>query len=109
MCLCPIILVFFLVQFSLRAFWLPHHKIDVVCIVIKVKALNGEGRSKRREVIVTNERYDRKTLTLWGDLAEIEAELLENIENSKSVVAFCDVKSSTFQDFVLSTTPVSSC
>ncbi|OIT36661.1 replication protein a 70 kda dna-binding subunit b [Nicotiana attenuata] len=82
---------------------------DVVCIVIKVKALNGEGRSKRREVIVMNERYDRKTLTLWGDLAEIEGELLESIENSKPVVAFCDAKSSTFQgDFVLSTTPVSS-
>ncbi|XP_075094990.1 replication protein A 70 kDa DNA-binding subunit B-like [Nicotiana tabacum] len=74
-----------------------------------VKELNGEGRSRRREVIVTNERYDRKTLTLWGDLAEIEGELLESIENSKSVVAFSDVKSSTYQgDFVLSTTPVSS-
>nr|XP_016434202.1 PREDICTED: uncharacterized protein LOC107760632 [Nicotiana tabacum] len=39
------------------------------------------------------EKYDRKTLTLWGDLAEIEGELLESIENSKPVIAFCDVKS----------------
>nr|XP_033513625.1 uncharacterized protein LOC117278297 [Nicotiana tomentosiformis] len=97
-CTCPIILVFFLIQFSLQVFWLLHHKIDVVCIVIKVKELNGEGRSRRREVIVTSERYDRKILTLWGDLAEIEGELLESIENSKPVVAFCDVKSSIYQD-----------
>lgn len=70
---------------------------DVVCILVRVKELNGEGRSKRREVVVTNERYDRKTMTLWGDLAEIEGELLESLEIAKPVVAFCDVKCSIYQ------------
>uniref|UniRef100_M1DEA2 70 kDa subunit of replication protein A n=1 Tax=Solanum tuberosum TaxID=4113 RepID=M1DEA2_SOLTU len=74
-----------------------------------VKALTGEGRSIRREVIVTNERYDRKVMTLWGDFAEIEGQMLQSLESDKPVLAFCDVKSSIYQgDFVLSTTPVSS-
>ncbi|XP_060171274.1 replication protein A 70 kDa DNA-binding subunit B-like [Lycium barbarum] len=48
-------------------------------------------------------------MTLWGDLAEIEGELLENVENIKPVLAFCDVKCSIYKgDFVLSTTPISS-
>ncbi|XP_027768380.1 replication protein A 70 kDa DNA-binding subunit D-like [Solanum pennellii] len=82
---------------------------DVVCILLTVKALTGEGRSIRREVIVTNERYDRKVMTLWGDFAEIEGQMLQSLESEKPVLAFCDVKSSIYQgDFVLSTTPVSS-
>ncbi|KAG5630575.1 hypothetical protein H5410_002292 [Solanum commersonii] len=31
---------------------------DVVCILLKLKPLNGEGRSIRQEVIVTNKRND---------------------------------------------------
>ncbi|KAG5628015.1 hypothetical protein H5410_013233 [Solanum commersonii] len=37
---------------------------NVVCILLKVQALTREGRSVRRKVIVTNERYDRKVMTL---------------------------------------------
>ncbi|KAH0710189.1 hypothetical protein KY284_011616 [Solanum tuberosum] len=74
-----------------------------------VKALTGEGQSIRREVIITNERYDRKVMTLWGDFAQIEGQMLQSLESDKPVLAFCDVKSSIYQgDFVLSTTPVSS-
>ncbi|KAH0713834.1 hypothetical protein KY289_009793 [Solanum tuberosum] len=63
---------------------------DVVCILLKVQALTGEGRSVRCEVIVTNERYDRKVMTLWGDFAEIEGQMLQSLESDKPVLAFCD-------------------
>ncbi|XP_049359240.1 replication protein A 70 kDa DNA-binding subunit A-like [Solanum verrucosum] len=48
-------------------------------------------------------------MTLWGDFAEIEGQMLQSLESDKPVLAFCDVNSSIYQgDFVLSTTPVSS-
>ncbi|KAG5586555.1 hypothetical protein H5410_046989 [Solanum commersonii] len=54
-------------------------------------------------------RYDRKVMTLWGDFAQIEGQMLQSLESDKPVLAFCDVKSSIYQgDFVLSTTPISS-
>uniref|UniRef100_A0A3Q7EFJ2 Replication factor A C-terminal domain-containing protein n=1 Tax=Solanum lycopersicum TaxID=4081 RepID=A0A3Q7EFJ2_SOLLC len=99
---------------------------EVVCIFLTIKALTGEGRSIRREVIVTNEsyrknncylcRYDHKVMTLWGAFAEMEGQILQSLESDKPVLAFCDVKSSIYQvitpveigDFVLSKTLVSS-
>ncbi|KAG5610555.1 hypothetical protein H5410_021836 [Solanum commersonii] len=48
-------------------------------------------------------------MTLWGDFAEIEGQMLQSLESDKPVLAFCDVKSSIYPgDFVLSATPVSS-
>ncbi|KAH0673875.1 hypothetical protein KY290_026094 [Solanum tuberosum] len=47
-----------------------------------VKALNGEGRSIRREVIVIDDRYDRKVMTLWGDFAKIEGQMLQSLETN---------------------------
>ncbi|KAK4729747.1 hypothetical protein R3W88_022735 [Solanum pinnatisectum] len=73
---------------------------NLVCILLKVKVLNGEGRSVRREVIVTNERYDKKVMTLLRDFTEIEGQMLQSLESDKPVLAFWD--------FVLSTTPISS-
>ncbi|KAG5606697.1 hypothetical protein H5410_028189 [Solanum commersonii] len=90
---------------------------NVVYILLKVKSLNGEGRSIRRKTIATNDRYpffyiygyDRKVMTLWGDFAEIEGQMLQTLESEKPMLVFCDVKSSIYQgDFVLSTTPISS-
>uniref|UniRef100_M1BJS4 70 kDa subunit of replication protein A n=1 Tax=Solanum tuberosum TaxID=4113 RepID=M1BJS4_SOLTU len=71
-----------------------------------VKALTGEGRSIKREVIVTNERYDRKVMTLWGDFAEIEGQMLQSLESDKPVLAFCDVKSSIYQGLEDPDTPM---
>ncbi|KAH0669703.1 hypothetical protein KY285_023865 [Solanum tuberosum] len=48
-------------------------------------------------------------MTLWGDFAENEGQMLQTLESEKPVLVFCDVKSSIYQgDFVLSTTPISS-
>ncbi|KAH0725136.1 hypothetical protein KY284_001001 [Solanum tuberosum] len=48
-------------------------------------------------------------MTLWGDFAEIEGQMLQTLESDKLVLVFCDVKSSIYQgDFVLSTNPISS-
>jgi len=47
-------------------------------------------------------RYDRKVMTLWGDFAEIEGQMLQiSLESDKPVLAFCDVKSSIYQDINL--------
>ncbi|OIT19347.1 replication protein a 70 kda dna-binding subunit b, partial [Nicotiana attenuata] len=82
---------------------------DVVCILTNVKAQVVTEKNKRKEIIVTDERIDRKTVTLRGDLAEKYGEILRELINEHPVVAFCDVKKSTFQgEFVISTTPTSS-
>ncbi|XP_059288232.1 replication protein A 70 kDa DNA-binding subunit B-like [Lycium ferocissimum] len=41
--------------------------------------------------------YDRRTVTLWGELAEKDGEILQKLIDTKPVVAFCDVKGSTYQ------------
>uniref|UniRef100_A0A3Q7FN17 Replication protein A 70 kDa DNA-binding subunit B/D first OB fold domain-containing protein n=1 Tax=Solanum lycopersicum TaxID=4081 RepID=A0A3Q7FN17_SOLLC len=81
-----------------------HKTFIVVCILLTVK----------KKIYLC--RYDRKVMTLWGDFAEIEGQMLQSLESHKPVLAFCDVKSSIYQvitpvkigDFVLSTTPVNS-
>ncbi|KAG5570306.1 hypothetical protein H5410_060072 [Solanum commersonii] len=79
-----------------------------------VKTLTG--RSIRHEVIVTNERYDRKVMILWGDFAEIEGQVSQSLESDKPVLAFRDlsfkkhkritelITPAKIGDFVLSTT-----
>ncbi|KAH0754796.1 hypothetical protein KY290_025066 [Solanum tuberosum] len=44
-------------------------------------------------------------MTLWGNSAEIEGQMLQTFESDKPVLAFCNVKSSIYQ---VSTTPISS-
>uniref|UniRef100_A0A3Q7IWP3 DUF223 domain-containing protein n=1 Tax=Solanum lycopersicum TaxID=4081 RepID=A0A3Q7IWP3_SOLLC len=48
---------------------------NVVCILLTVKALTGEGRSIIRE----------------GDFAEIKGQMLQRVESDKPLLAFCDV------------------
>ena len=48
-------------------------------------------------------RYDRKVMTLWGDFAEIECQILQSLESDKPVLAFCEVKSSIYQGINLHT------
>ena len=47
--------------------------------------------------------YDRKVMTLWGDFAEIEGQMLQSLESDKPVLAFCDVKLSIYQGINLHT------
>ncbi|KAG5587428.1 hypothetical protein H5410_047862 [Solanum commersonii] len=66
------------------------------------------------------EKYDKKIMNLWGDLVEIEGQMLHSFEGYKLVLTFCDVKCSIYQgttefitrgkigDFVLSASPISS-
>ncbi|OIT29408.1 replication protein a 70 kda dna-binding subunit b [Nicotiana attenuata] len=82
---------------------------DVVVILVTVKSLIEEGRSRRREIIVTNERYDLTSITLWGDFAENDGELLEKMKYDKPILGFCDVRVSIYKgNFGISTIPVSS-
>ncbi|OIT07130.1 replication protein a 70 kda dna-binding subunit b, partial [Nicotiana attenuata] len=70
---------------------------DVVAILVTVKPLIGEGRSRRREIIVTNERSDLTSITLWGDFAENDGELLEKMKYDKPILGFCDVRVSIYK------------
>ncbi|XP_075080354.1 replication protein A 70 kDa DNA-binding subunit B-like [Nicotiana tabacum] len=82
---------------------------DVVAILVTVKPLIGEGRSRRREIIVTNERSDLTSITLWGDFAENDGELLEKMKYDKPILGFCDVRVSIYKgNFGISSIPVSS-
>ncbi|ONK60194.1 uncharacterized protein A4U43_C08F15380 [Asparagus officinalis] len=64
---------------------------DVVGFVITVKPIFTNPKSKRREVIIMNKEFDQISVTLWGDLAEIEGSSLENLKDAKPVVALLSV------------------
>uniref|UniRef100_A0A1S4BRY1 Replication protein A 70 kDa DNA-binding subunit B-like n=1 Tax=Nicotiana tabacum TaxID=4097 RepID=A0A1S4BRY1_TOBAC len=82
---------------------------DTLGILVKVNASIGDGNRKRREITLMNERYDRQTITLWGEIAEKDGDMLQNMMFEKSIVALCDIKGTTYRgNFVISTTHVSS-
>ncbi|OIT08014.1 hypothetical protein A4A49_30234 [Nicotiana attenuata] len=85
-----------------------HHKTQSRELILWVvtKPLTGEGRSRRREIIVTNERSDLTSITLWGDFAENDGELLEKMKYDKPILGFCDVRVSIYKgNFGISTIP----
>ncbi|XP_070025096.1 replication protein A 70 kDa DNA-binding subunit D-like [Nicotiana tabacum] len=77
---------------------------DTLGILVKVNASIGDSNRKRREITLMNERCDRQTVTLWGEVAEKDGDILQNMIFEKPIVALCDVKG----NFVISTTHVSS-
>ncbi|OIT26151.1 hypothetical protein A4A49_29609 [Nicotiana attenuata] len=88
-----------------------HKEFEIVhtCILVKVNASIGDGNRKRREIALMNERCDRQTVTLWGEIAEKDGDMLQNMIFEKPIVVLCNVKGTTYRgNFVISTTHVSS-
>ncbi|KAM3337940.1 chaperone protein HtpG-like [Capsicum galapagoense] len=57
----------------------------------------------RREIVLMNEECDRKTITLWGEFSEINDALLEKLSVENSVVAFCDLRTTLYQEILKAT------
>ncbi|KAM3358738.1 hypothetical protein P3S68_021671 [Capsicum galapagoense] len=64
--------------------------LDIFVIFVNSK-LFTRGKN-RREIIIMNEKCDRKTITLWGESTDINNELLRKLSVQNLIVAFCDVK-----------------
>ncbi|ONK79777.1 uncharacterized protein A4U43_C01F9970 [Asparagus officinalis] len=64
---------------------------DVVGFVITVKPIFSNPTSKRMDVIIMNKEFDQLSVTLWGNLTEIEGSSLEDLKDAKPVVALLSV------------------
>ncbi|ONK57739.1 uncharacterized protein A4U43_C09F3580 [Asparagus officinalis] len=64
---------------------------NVFGFVITIKPIFSNHTSKRMEVIIMNKEFDQLSMTLWGDLAEIEGSYMEVLKDAKPVVALLSV------------------
>ncbi|KAG5520325.1 hypothetical protein RHGRI_033033 [Rhododendron griersonianum] len=75
---------------------------DVLALVIDVEPLSevskagGVGKSKKRSVTLINSSCESILLTLWGDMATNEGDMLEKMKTKRPIVALSKVKISTY-------------
>ncbi|KAG5564389.1 hypothetical protein RHGRI_000548 [Rhododendron griersonianum] len=78
--------------------------IDVLGLVVNVDPLSSVtkfgvlGTSMKRNISLINSRSDIIILTLWGDLAKIEGDILEDMAKERPIVELSKLKTSAYGD-----------
>ncbi|KAH7833848.1 hypothetical protein Vadar_010411 [Vaccinium darrowii] len=75
---------------------------DVLGLVIDVEPLSevtkigGIGKTMKRRITLINSSYESILLTLWGDMATNEGDVIERMREERPIVALSKVKISTY-------------